>query len=213
MSPNRKSESREPPQPRPIQRWIELGAVQIVGMIFLAGVLVLGSTGILGDSGEARDSIWRVTFVYAFLMVAFRLSGKREVGQMSPFELVTLLLIPEIFSSALNRSDDSLSLATIGVGTLCLLVFFTGLLTFRSTRLESILEGDATVLVRNGKFVERNLRRERVTPEEVFSEMHLSGVDRIEDVRWAILEPEGKIAIVPASPESSRQKKKTPEEG
>jgi uncharacterized membrane protein YcaP (DUF421 family) len=213
MSPNRKSTPKEPPQPRPMKRWIELGPVQIVGMLFLAAVLVLGATGLLGESGPARESIWRVTFVYAFLLLAFRLSGKREVGQMSPFELVTLLLIPEIFSSALNRSDDSLALASVGVGTLCLLVFFTGLLTFRSSKAELLLEGEPTVLVRDGKFIERNLRRERVTPEEVFSEMHLSGVERIEDVRWAILESEGKIAIVPASPESSRQKKKTPEEG
>jgi uncharacterized membrane protein YcaP (DUF421 family) len=196
-----------------MKRWIELGPVQIVGMLFLAGVLLLGALGQLGSSGAAREAIWRVTFVYAFLLLAFRLSGKREVGQMSPFELVTLLLIPEIFSSALNRSDDSLALASVGVGTLCLLVFFTGLLTFRSSKAELLLEGEPTILVRDGKFVERNLRRERVTPEEVFSEMHLSGVERIEDVRWAILESEGKIAIVPASAASSRNKKKTPEEG
>lgn len=202
---------QEPPKPRPIPRWIELSPVQIVGMLFLAAVLVLGVTGVLGESGPARESIWRVTFVYAFLMVAFRLSGKREIGQMSPFELVTLLLIPEIFSSALNRSDESLSLAAVGVGTLCLLVFFTGLLTFRSRRAEAVLDGEPAVLVRDGKFVERNLRRERVTPEEVFSEMHLAGIERIEDVRWAILESEGKIAIVPAA--STHQKKKTPEEG
>lgn len=182
-------------------------------MLFLAAILILAATGVLGPSGAARESMWRVTFVYAFLMVAFRLSGKREVGQMSPFELVTLLLIPEIFSSALNRSDDSLSLATVGVGTLCLLVFFTGLLTFRSRRAEAVLDGEPAVLVHDGKFVEKNLRRERVTPEEIFSEMHLSGIERIEDVRWAILESEGKIAIVPASPDHSRQKKKTPEEG
>lgn len=196
-----------------MQRWIELAPVQIVGMLFLGAVLVLGATGLLGASGAAREAIWRVTFVYAFLLLAFRLSGKREVGQMSPFELVTLLLIPEIFSSALNRSDDSLALASVGVGTLCLLVFFTGLLTFRSSKAEAVLEGEPAILVRDGKFIERNLRRERVTPEEVFSEMHLSGVERIEDVRWAILESEGKIAIVPSSTASSRHKKKTPEEG
>ena len=194
-------------------RWIELAPVQIVGMLFLAAVLVLGATGLLGASGPARETIWRVTFIYAFLLLAFRLSGKREVGQMSPFELVTLLLIPEIFSSALNRSNDSLALASVGVGTLCLLVFFTGLLTFRSSKAEAVLEGEPAILVRDGKFIERNLRRERVTPEEVFSEMHLSGVEHIEDVRWAILESEGKIAIVPAAAESSRHKKKTPEEG
>ena len=213
MSPQRESVPKEPPQPRPMQRWIELGPVQIVGLLFLAAVLVLGATGVLGSSGPARETIWRVTFVYTFLLVAFRLSGKREVGQMSPFELVTLLLIPEIFSSALNRSDDSLALASVGVGALCLLVFFTGLLTFRSSKAEAALEGEPTVLVRDGKFVERNLRRERVTPEEVFSEMHLSGIEHLEDVRWAILEAEGKIAIVPASPVSSRHKKKTPEDG
>src|SRR5687768_384813 len=176
MSPKRKSPASEPQQPRPFQRWIELGPVQIVGMLFLAAVLVLGTTGVLGDSGSARESIWRVTFVYAFLLLAFRLSGKREVGQMSPFELVTLLLIPEIFSSALNRSDDSLTLASVGVGTLCLLVFFTGLLTFRSSKAEAVLEGEPAILVRDGQFIERNLRRERVTPEEAYSEMHLAGV-------------------------------------
>jgi uncharacterized membrane protein YcaP (DUF421 family) len=213
MSPQRTSTTKAPPGPRAFKRWIELGPVQIVGMLFLAAVLVLGVTGVLGDGGPAREAIWRVTFVYAFLMLAFRLSGKREIGQMSPFELVTLLLIPEIFSSALNRSDDSLPLATVGVGTLCLLVFFTGLLTFRSKRAEAVLEGEPTVLVRDGKFVERNLRRERVTPEEVFSSMHLSGVERLEDVRWAILESEGKIAIVPASAAAGRGKKETPEEG
>lgn len=203
MSPRLKA--REPQVPRPLDRWIELAPPAIVAMLLLATLLILAATGMVGDSGIARDAIWRVTFVYAFLMIAFRLTGKREVGQMSPFELVTLLLIPEIFSSALNRSDDSLQLATVGVVTLFLLVFFTGLLTFRSKKLEAILEGEPTILVRDGKFLERNLRRERVTPEEVFSEMHLAGVERIEDVRWAILEAEGKISVIPRA--TSKDKK------
>ena len=182
-------------------------------MLFIAAVVVLAAVGIIADSGEARNSIWRVTFVFAFLMAAFRLTGKREVGQMSPFELVTLLLIPEIFSTALNRSDESLGLATTGVATLFLLVFFTGLLTFRSKKAEELLEGKPTVLVRDGKFVEMNLRRERVTPEEVLTEARLSGVEKLEDVRWAILETEGKIAIVPKAVPGAREKKKTAEEG
>ena len=192
-----------------MQRWIELAPQAIVAMLLLATLLILATTGAAMDSSVARETVWRVTFVFAFLMLAFRLTGKREVGQMSPFELVTLLLIPEIFSSALNRSDDSLSLATVGVATLFLLVFFTGLLTFRSKKMEKVLEGDPTILVRDGKLLERNLRRERVTPEEVFSEMHLAGIERIEDVRWAILEAEGKIAIVPTSTQSQAETKKS----
>jgi len=179
-------------------------------MLLLAALLILAATGVLMDSGSAHEAIWRVTFVYAFLMLAFRLTGKREVGQMSPFELVTLLLIPEIFSSALNRSDESLSLATVGVTTLFLLVFFTGLLAFRSRKVESLVEGEPTVLVRDGKFLASNMRRQRVTPEEVVTEMHLSGVERLEDVRWAILETEGRISIIPSAMQQSRPKKENP---
>lgn len=191
-----------------MDRWIELAPQAVVAMLLMAGLLILAATGVIGESGTARDSIWRVTFVYAFLMVAFRLTGKREVGQMSPFELVTLLMIPEIYSTVLNRNDASIEQATVTVITLFLLVFFTGLLTFRSKKAEGIIDGEPTVLVRDGKMLERNLRRERVTPEEVFSEMHLAGVERIEDVQWAILETEGKIAIVPVRSQSQAEKKK-----
>lgn len=184
-------------------RRIQLGRIHTVGLLFIAGVVVLGATGVLIEPGEARQAIWRVTFVYVFLMAAFRLSGKREVGQMSPFELVTLLLIPELFSSALNRSDESLGLATTGVATLFLLVFLTGLLTFRSKKAEDVLDGEPTILVRHGRLLEGNMRKERITPDEILSEMRLAGVERIENVRWAILETEGKIAIIPAGTEKA----------
>lgn len=213
MSPRRKSQPAEPPRPPTIARRISLDPVQIVGMGFLALVVILAGTGVLVESGAARESIWRVTFVYVFLMVAFRLSGKREVGQMSPFELVTLLLIPEIFSSAVNRSDDSIGLATTGVATLFLLVFLTGVLTFRSQKAEDLIEGKPTVLVRNGAYVADNMRRERVTPEEIATEMRLAGVERLEDVAWAILETEGKIAIIPSKGSGPEEQKKAPEEG
>jgi uncharacterized membrane protein YcaP (DUF421 family) len=205
MSPKPKALPSEPPRAPQISRQIELAPTQIVGMLLLAFVLILAATGMLTDAGQARDMIWRVTFVYVFLMLAFRFTGKREVGQMSAFELVTLLLIPEIFSSALNRSNDSLSLATVSVTTLFLLVFFTGILTFRFRKIDAVIEGNPTVLVRDGKLLERNLRRERVTEEELFAEMHLAGIERLEDLRWAILETEGKIAFIPARTPASTQ--------
>ena len=209
MSPQRTS--REPPKPPGIGRWIELRPLQVVGFVVVALIVALAAAGVGFDSGVSRDSIWRVFFVYVFLMVAFRITGKREVGQMSPFELVTLLLIPELFSVALNRNDASLGGATVGVATLTLLVFFTGLLTFRWEKAERMIEGEPTVLVRDGKYLARNMRRERVTPGEVEAEMHLSGVERIEDVRWAIMEVEGKISIIARDKGDERSAKK--EEG
>jgi uncharacterized membrane protein YcaP (DUF421 family) len=152
---------------------------------------------------HAVDIVISVAYVYFVLMVALRVMGKRELSELSPFELVTLLLIPEIFSASLSRGDFSLTRATVGVATLLTLVFLTSLLTFRWRRLERVVEGDPTVLVHNGRFIEKNLCSERVTPAEVFAEMHKSGVEELHQVRWAILEVDGKIAIISESSEGN----------
>jgi uncharacterized membrane protein YcaP (DUF421 family) len=144
------------------------------------------------------DIVLRIAYVYLLLMVAFRLVGKRELGQLSPFELVTLLLIPEIFSDALSRGDFSMTTATAGAFALLSLVFLTSLATFRFPRLDRLCAGDPTVLAHDGKFLERNLSRERVTPEEIYGEMHKVGLEELRQVRWAILETDGRIAIIPA---------------
>ena len=191
------SEGKEP-QPAPeMRRGLALRPLQIIGIVALALVPILGVAGVIGERSQALDMVWRVAFVYFFLMIAFRFAGKRELSEMSPFELVTLLLIPEIYSSALNKGDNTLTHATISVSTLFVLVFVTGLLTFRSQRLETLIEGEATLLVRNGKLLTNNLKKERVTPEEVYAEMHKAGVEDLRDVRWAILEVDGHIAIIP----------------
>jgi uncharacterized membrane protein YcaP (DUF421 family) len=150
------------------------------------------------------DIVLRVAFVYLFLMVALRLMGKRELSEMSPFELVTLLLVPEIFSAAVGRGDYSLTNATIGVSTLFTLVFLTGMLSFRFKRFEQMVEGGPTVLVHDGKVIERHLRRERVTTDELFTEMRKSGVDDLPHVRWAILEADGKISIIARDQQTNR---------
>jgi uncharacterized membrane protein YcaP (DUF421 family) len=143
------------------------------------------------------DSVLRIAFIYFFLMIAVRVMGKREMSEMSPFELVTLLMVPEIFSTALAREDYSMTHATVGVATLFTLVFITSLLTFRFKRIERIVEGEPTILVSDGKAIERNLKRERVTADEVFTEIHKVGLHELQQVRWAILEPDGKISIIP----------------
>lgn len=144
------------------------------------------------------DTVLRIAFIYFFLMVAIRIMGKRELSEMSAFELVTLLLIPEIFATALAREDYSMTHAVIGAATLFALVFITSLVTFRYKRMEQIVEGQPTVLVHDGRLIERNLKRERVTADEVFTEMHKAGIAELTQVRWAILEMDGKIAVIPA---------------
>lgn len=145
------------------------------------------------------EAVYRVTFLYLFLMLGFRLMGKRELGQLSQFELVTLMLIPEIVSEALNRSDASITSALVGVCTLLTLVTATSLLVHVSPKAAAAFEGRPAVLVRHGVMLVDTMNRERISPDELFSEMHQAGIEHLADVKWAILEPEGRMAFIPAS--------------
>ena len=100
-------------------------------------------------------------------------------------------------SQALTRDDYSLTNAIIAVTTLLVLVYATSLLSQRSKRAELILTGVPTVLIKQGEFISANLAKERVTPDEVFSEMHKAGMYDLRQIKWAILEGDGKIAFIP----------------
>ena len=143
------------------------------------------------------ETVLRVALIYLFLVFALRIMGKREFGQMSPLELVALLLIPEIVSQALLREDFSMTNAIIAVTTLFTMVFLTSLVIQVSKTAERAITGTPTVLVYHGQLVPDHMHKERVTEDEIFGEMHKSGLDRLEQVRWAILESDGKIAIIP----------------
>lgn len=148
------------------------------------------------------DTILRVVVVYGFLLAVLRLLGKREFGQLSPLEFVCLLLIPELVQQALVKDDFSMTNALVAVSTLVLLVFLTSLVTHRSKKLESVLQGQPTLLAAHGKLLNATMDRERVTPDEIFTEMRRVGLDRLEQVRWAVLEPDGHIAIVADRPDA-----------
>lgn len=142
----------------------------------------------------------RIAVIYVFLLVALRLMGKREFSQLSPFELVTLLLIPEILTEALSMGETSITAAFIGVSTLLALVFVTSAVAYRVPWFGELMEGEPVVLVRQGRLVPSAMHRERVSPQEILSEMHKSGLERMEEVRWGILEPDGTISFIPRHP-------------
>jgi uncharacterized membrane protein YcaP (DUF421 family) len=144
------------------------------------------------------ETIWRVAVVYLFIVFGLRVLGKREFGQLSPLELVTLLIIPEIVSQALVQEDFSLTGALVGVSTLFVLVYLSSLLQHKSKAVEQVFSSSPSVLVQDGKFVEEQMNKERVSPDEIFEALFMAGFDRLEQVKWAILGSDGKIAIVPA---------------
>jgi uncharacterized membrane protein YcaP (DUF421 family) len=149
------------------------------------------------------ETVLRVGAIYLFLLVALRVMGKREFSELSSIEFVTLLLIPELMQQAMIRQDYSLTNALIGATTLLTLTFLTSLVTHLSKRAEQVIGGIPVVLVKDGNLLEDAMNRERVSPDEIFAQMHKGGLTLLEQVRWAILLTDGKIAIIPAEGETT----------
>ncbi len=143
------------------------------------------------------ETVVRVFVVYVVVWACFRVLGKRELTQMSPFELVTLLFIPQLFSRALTRQDYSMTNAMIGATTLFVLVFLTSAASYRFIGFSRVMQARPRVLVCRGAFVEAHLNRERISPDDIFSAMHKVGLAQLDQVEWAILEGDGKIALIP----------------
>lgn len=145
------------------------------------------------------ETVFRIFVIYVFLLAGMRVIGKREFGELSPQEFVILLIIPEIVSTALNQNDKSLTNAILGVATIFSLVFLTSLITHRFPSVHALVADSEAVLVHKGQMFEDVMNRERVTPDEIMEEARKSGVSTLAEIKWAVLEPDGKIAIVPGS--------------
>jgi uncharacterized membrane protein YcaP (DUF421 family) len=114
---------------------------------------------------------------------------------MEPFDLILLVVIGDLVQQGVTQSDYSLTGATTVIATLALLTVFTAWLSFRVRRLRPILEGDPIVIVADGEVLERNLRRQRMTVEEVESEARQQQIASLDQVRFAVLETNGKISF------------------
>ena len=143
------------------------------------------------------DTVIRVAVIYVFVMFTLRILGKRELGEISPHELVMIMLIPEIASQSMVGEDFSLTNALIGISTLLCLVFLNSTLGYRFKKLRMIVEGEPIVLFYQGQFNERAMDRERVDADEIQSEARAAGLESLDKVKWAILEPDGKISCIP----------------
>jgi uncharacterized membrane protein YcaP (DUF421 family) len=141
------------------------------------------------------DLVLRATFVFFLILVVTRAVGRRELSSMEPFDLILLVVMGDLVQQGVTQSDYSLTGATTVIATLALLTVFTAWLSFRVRRLRPILEGDPIVIVADGEVLERNLRRQRMTVEEVEAEARLQQIASLEEVRFAVLETNGKISF------------------
>ena len=142
------------------------------------------------------DIVLRATVMFAILFALLRLMGKRELGQMTPFELVMLVVLGDLIQQGVTHNDFSLTGATLAIGTFAFWTVVLGWVVYRWPRAQKWIEGEPRVLIRDGKLIEANLRRDRLTRREIESEMRLAGIATMDEVAWAILEPEGRISFI-----------------
>lgn len=142
------------------------------------------------------EFIFRGAVIYTFVFVLFRLTGKRQVGQLSPFDLVLLLLIGNAVQNSMNAGDNSITGGLILAGTLVALNVGIDRLTFRSKKVQQFIEGSPKILVHNGKINLEMLNHEKVTMRDLDLALRQEGVMDTSSVRFAILENNGQISVI-----------------
>lgn len=140
--------------------------------------------------------IVRAVVIYIFLMLALRLAGRRELGQMTTFDLVLLLVLANAVQNSINAGDNSLGGGLISAATLLLFNYAVGAAVYRWRWFERLVQGPPLPLVRNGKIILRNMRRERITLEELRSALRKQGIDGVTQCKQAVLESDGTMTAV-----------------
>jgi uncharacterized membrane protein YcaP (DUF421 family) len=142
------------------------------------------------------DLVVRATSVFLLILVITRVVGRRELSSMEPFDLIPLVVIGDLVQQGVTQSDYSLTGATTVIVTIAVLVVATAWVSFRFKRLRPLLEGEPTLLIADGRILERSLARQRMTLEEAQAEARLQSIGSLSDVRFAVLETNGRISFV-----------------
>jgi uncharacterized membrane protein YcaP (DUF421 family) len=142
------------------------------------------------------ELIVRGCVVYVFLLVLLRLTGKRQIGQLAPFDLVLLLVLSNSVQNSMNAGDNSLVGGLISAFTLVALNYGVSYATFKSKKLEGLIEGRPQVIIHNGKVFEDVMRSAKLTHHELSAALRRSGCTCAEEVQTAVLENNGSISIV-----------------
>ncbi|MFO1372813.1 MAG: DUF421 domain-containing protein [Candidatus Competibacteraceae bacterium] len=155
------------------------------------------------------ELIARAVAVYIFLLVLLRITGKRQVGQLAPFDLVLLLVLSNAVQNSINAGDNSLIGGLLSATTLVGLNFVVGWATYRSKKLETIVEGQPQILIHNGRLFKEVMAKAQITHHELNIALRQAGCTCIEDVHAAILENNGAVSVIALKDKEAKDKKES----
>jgi uncharacterized membrane protein YcaP (DUF421 family) len=142
------------------------------------------------------DIVLRAIAVFAFLLILTRIIGKRELSSLQPLDLILLIILGDAVQQGLTQDDYSLTGAFLAIGTIAVLQVFTSYLSWRFPRTRPMLDGTPIIILQDGELIERNLKRERLTPDEVAEEARQQSIAHLSEVKFAILETNGRISFI-----------------
>jgi len=145
------------------------------------------------------DLTLRAIALFAFVYLITRVIGRRELSSLEPFDLILLIVIGDAIQQGLTQDDYSVTGSLIVIGTFAILQILVSYLSFRFPRLRPALDGEPIVVVQDGKAIDKNMRRERITLEEVLVAARQQQVASLDQIAWAVLETSGKISVIPKS--------------
>jgi uncharacterized membrane protein YcaP (DUF421 family) len=152
------------------------------------------------------EKIIRSLVVYVFLVVMFRVLGKREVGQMTPFDLIVLLILSNVLQNAMIGPDNSILGGLLGATTILAANWMVSRAAFSNRLFERAVEGVPTLLVHQGTPIEANLRRERISHEDLLASLRGQGIFNLAEVSSAVLETSGKVSVLRRAPSTEQDK-------
>jgi uncharacterized membrane protein YcaP (DUF421 family) len=139
---------------------------------------------------------YRTTILYLSVLLAIRIMGKREVGQLSAFDLVVAIMIAELAAMAMDRIEMPLHEGLIPIFTLVALEIFLSYLSLKSHTIRGIVDGAPSIVIANGKIVEKELRKQRYNVSDLLGQLREKDVPNIADVQYAVLETSGELSVV-----------------
>jgi uncharacterized membrane protein YcaP (DUF421 family) len=142
------------------------------------------------------DIVIRAAVAFVFILLLTRVVGRRELNSLEPFDLILLVTIGDLVQQGVTQNDFSVTGLMLAVGTIGVLTVVFSYLPWRFRRLRPILEGEPVILIQDGNVIDKNLRRNRLTQEEIAAEARSQQIDSFDQIRWAVLETSGKISFI-----------------
>jgi uncharacterized membrane protein YcaP (DUF421 family) len=145
------------------------------------------------------DIVARVLFAFCFVFILTRLIGRRELSSLQPFDLILLIVIGDLIQQGVTQNDLSITGLVLAVGIFGVLTLAVSYVGWRFPRIRPVFEPEPLILVEDGRVIEKNLHKERMTPEEIAAEARLQQIPSLDRVQWAVLESGGRISFIPKS--------------